>query len=98
MTSCSPLKSNMSPPKWCTTFKGLHGIISQKIELFGWYSFFKVLATTYCDTDKENSHIPGEERVLLFVLHMVYLISPLALKQFRGNSKHIHISPATIII
>jgi hypothetical protein len=31
------------------------------------YSYFKVSATTYCDSEREGNHTPGEERVLLFV-------------------------------
>jgi hypothetical protein len=33
----------------------------------GIYSFFKIVGTTYYDTDKERSHIPGKEQEFLLV-------------------------------
>jgi hypothetical protein len=33
------------------------------------YTFFKVLAAIYCDTDIESNHIQFEEWVLLLVKH-----------------------------
>lgn len=32
-----------------------------------YYSFFRVLATTCCDSDTESNHTPGEGRVLFLV-------------------------------